>query len=73
MKTNCEREKKYDRSFDRFDDPSLMALVFFFDRYLMVYKPVNVTGARSLKIFPSFAINFLEMKPERETMVNCFY
>ena len=45
----------------------------FFYRYLMVYKPVNATGARSLKIFPSFAINFLAMKPEMETMVNGYY
>ena len=45
----------------------------FLDRYLLVYKPVNATGARSLKIFPSFAINFLEMKLETETIVNSYY
>ena len=51
MKTNCQRKKtNYDRSSDRFDDPSPMALVFL-DRYLMVYKPVNARGARSLNIF----------------------
>ena len=52
MKTNCKRKKtNYDRSSDRFDDPSPMALVFL-DRYLIAYKPVNARGARSLNIFP---------------------
>ena len=36
----------------------------------MVYKPVNARGASNLNIFPLFAIDFLEMKPEMETMVN---
>ena len=44
-------KNNYDRSSDRFDDPSLIALVFL-DRYLMVYNPVNARGARSLKLFP---------------------
>ena len=39
----------------------------------MVYKPVNARGACSLNIFPGFAINFLEVKPETETMVNVCY
>ena len=51
-------------------DQSLVALVFL-DLFLMVYKPVNARGACSLTIFPGFAINFLEMKPE--TMVNVYY
>ena len=54
MKTKLQKEKTnymYDPPSDRFDDPSLMALVFL-DRYLMVYKPVNTRGARSLYIFP---------------------
>ena len=47
-----QKEKtNYDRSSDRFNDPSLMALMFL-ERYLMVYKPVNARGARSLNIFP---------------------
>ena len=37
----------------------------------MVYKSVNARGARSLNIFPCFAVDFLEMKPE--TMVNSYY
>ena len=49
-----------------------MVLVFL-ERFLMVYKPVNARGARSLDIFPCFAVDFLEMKPETETMVNSFY
>ena len=56
MKTKCKRKKtNYDRSSDHFDDPSLMALVFL-DRYLMVYKPVNARGARSLNVFLDFLI-----------------
>ena len=39
----------------------------------MVYKPVNAKGARSLNIFPCLAVNFLQMKPETETMVNGYY
>ena len=34
----------------------------------MVNKPVNARGACSLNIFPYFAVDILEMKPE--TMVN---
>ena len=49
-----------------------MALVFL-DRFLMVYNPVNARGARSLNIFPCFVVNFIEMKPETETMVNGYY
>ena len=47
-----QKEKtNYDRPSDRFEDPSLIALKIL-DRYLMVYKPVNARGARSLNIFP---------------------
>ena len=49
-----------------------MAQVFL-DRFLVVYKPVNARGARSLNIFPCFAVDFSEMKPETETMVNSYY
>ena len=49
-----------------------MALVFL-DRFLMVYKPVKARGACSLNIFPCFAVDLLEMKPETETMVNGYY
>ena len=42
MKTKLQKEKtNYDRSSDRFNDPSMMELVFL-DRYLRIYKPVNV-------------------------------
>ena len=47
-----------------------MALVIL-DRFLMVYKPLNARGARSLNIFPCFAVDILEIKPE--TMANCYY
>ena len=60
----------YDQSFDHFDDPSLMALVFL-DWFLVVNKLVNARGARSLNIFPCFAVNILEMK--LESMVNGYY
>ena len=59
LKTN------YDRSFNRFDDPRSMALVFL-DRFPMVNKPVNARGARSLNIFPCFACDILEMTLERK-------
>ena len=49
-----------------------MALVFL-DRYLMVYKTMNARGAHSLNIFPCFAVDILEMKPETETMVNSYF
>ena len=41
----------------------------------MVYKPVNIRGARSLNFFPCFAVNILEMKLETEpmSMVNGYY
>ena len=51
---NCKKKKTtYDRSFDYFGDPSLMALVFW-DRFLMVYKSVHARGAHSLNIFSLF-------------------
>ena len=49
-----------------------MVLVFL-DRFLVVYKPVIASGARSLNIFPCFVVDILEMKPERETVVNDNY
>ena len=39
----------------------------------MVNKPLNARGARSLNIFPCFAVDFLEVKQETETMVNSYY
>ena len=72
-KNKLQKEKtNYDRSFDHFGDRSLMALVFL-DPFMMVYKPMNARGARSLNIFPCFAVHILEMKQETETMVNNYY
>ena len=63
-KNELQKEKtNYVRSFDRFDDPSQMAQVFL-DLLLMVNKPVNARGALSLNIFPCFAVDILEIKPE---------
>ena len=74
MKTNCKRKKtNYDQSFDRFDYPSPVGLVFW-DRFLMVYKPMNVRWAElagSLNIFPCFAVSILEV--ETEAMVNRYF
>ena len=47
-----------------------MGLVFL-DQFLMVNKPVNARGARSMNIFPCFAVDIIEMKPE--TMVIGYY
>ena len=49
IKKPCKRKKLI--MIDHFDDPSPMVLVFL-DWFLMVYKPVNARGARSLNIFP---------------------
>ena len=56
---------KYARLLDRFDDPSLMVLVFLV-QFLVFYKAVNARGARSLNICPCFAVDILEMKPKRK-------
>ena len=45
----------------------------FLDLFLIVYKPMNARGACNLNIFPGFAIDSLEMKPETETMVSGYY
>ena len=63
-----KKKTNYDRSFDRFDDPSPMALVIS-DWFLMVYKPMNAGEAGSLNIIPCFANDILET----ETMVKCYY
>ena len=52
--------------------PSQMALVCL-DRLMVYLKPVNARRARSLNIFPCFAVDILEMKLETETMVNGYY